>query len=337
MKYIVCETPHHFSAQEKKAPVKEAGKALLAIRRVGICGTDLHAYNGKQPFFTYPRILGHELAAEVLEIEENEQGLKAGDKVVIMPYVNCGTCVACRQGKTNCCTSLQVLGVHTDGGMQEIISVPNELLLPANHLSFESIAVVEPLAIAAHAIRRTAIQEGEYVAVVGCGPIGIGILAFAKLKGAKTIAIDVNPDRLKYAKEVVGVDYTVSALDNPVEAVSALTNGDLAHAVIDATGNQKALEAGPLYMGHGGRYVLVGIHNGPITFHHPSIHAKETSLLCSRNATTEDFKWVMEVLAKGDFPLDSFITHTVAFDEMLDHFESWLKPETGVIKAMVTL
>ncbi|KAA5823784.1 zinc-binding alcohol dehydrogenase family protein [Algibacter amylolyticus] len=333
MKYIVCEKPGEFILKEKEAPVRKAGEALLKINKVGICGTDLHAYSGNQAFFTYPRILGHELASEVLEIDENAKGIKAGDKVVVMPYVSCGECIACRNGKTNCCTNIRVLGVHADGGMQEQITVPANILLPANNLSNDQMAIVEPLAIGAHAIRRADIKAGETVVVVGCGPIGIGIMKLAQIAGAKVIALDMNEDRLKYAKENIGVDYVVNVSNDPVKQIEEITNGDLATAVFDASGNKFALEACPDYMAHGGRFVLVGLSKGELTYTHPKVHAKEMTLMCSRNATTEDFKHVISVL--DQFPTESFITHSVPFTEMIANFDSWLKPETGVIKATV--
>jgi len=227
MKYIVCEKPGEFLLKEKEIPVKKKNEALLKINKVGICGTDLHAYAGNQAFFSYPRILGHELAATVLEIEENERGIKVGDNVVIMPYLSCGKCIACRNGKTNCCTNIEVLGVHTDGGMQEMIAVPTNILLPANNLSDD-----------------------------------------------------------------------------------------------------------PNYMAHGGRFVLVGLSKGELTYTHPAIHAKEMTLMCSRNATLEDFEHVISVL--DQFPTKSFITHTVPYNEMISNFDSWLDPKNGVIKATVT-
>ena len=333
MKYIVCEKPGEFILKEKEAPVRKPGEALLQINKVGICGTDLHAYSGNQAFFTYPRILGHELASEVLEIDENAKGIKAGDKVVVMPYVSCGECIACRNGKTNCCTNIRVLGVHADGGMQEQITVPAKILLPANNLSNDQMAIVEPLAIGAHAIRRADIKAGETVVVVGCGPIGIGIMKLAQIAGAKVIALDMNEDRLKYAKESIGVDYVVNVSNDPVKQIEEITNGDLATAVFDASGNKFALEACPDYMSHGGRFVLVGLSKGELTYTHPKVHAKEMTLMCSRNATTEDFEHVISVL--DQFPTESFITHSVPFTEMIANFDSWLKPETGVIKATV--
>ena len=333
MKYIVCEKPGEFLLKDKDAPVRKANEALLQVNKVGICGTDLHAYAGNQAFFAYPRILGHELASVVLEIGENDKDIKAGDKVVVMPYVSCGTCIACRNGKTNCCTNIKVLGVHADGGMQEQIVVPSNILLLANHLSDDQMAIVEPLAIGAHAVRRADIKPGETVAVVGCGPIGIGIMKLAQIAGAKVIALDMNEQRLKYAKEKIGVDYVVNVSDDPVTRISEITNGDLCTAVFDASGHKGALEACPSYMSHGGRFILVGLSKGELTYMHPAIHAKETTLMCSRNATTEDFEHVINVL--DQFPTESFITHNVPFTEMISNFDSWLKPETGVIKATV--
>lgn len=333
MKYIVCEKPGEFILKEKEAPIRKQNEALLQINKVGICGTDLHAYAGNQAFFTYPRILGHELASEVLEIGENNRGIKAGDKVVVMPYVSCGECIACKNGKTNCCTNITVLGVHGDGGMQEQITVPTDILLPANNLSNDQMAIVEPLAIGAHAVRRAAIIPGETVAVVGCGPIGIGIMKLAQIAGAKVVAIDMNEQRLEYAKEKIGVEYTVKAGEGAAEAIAELTNGDMCTAVFDASGNKFALEAGPSYMSHGGRFVLVGLSKGDLTYNHPAVHSKEMTLMCSRNATTEDFEHVINVLEQ--FPTESFITHNVPFTEMIENFDSWLDPGTGVIKATV--
>ena len=335
MKYIVCEEPGKFALKEKEEPQRASGEALLKVKKVGICGTDLHAYTGNQAFFTYPRILGHELATQVVDIDENPQGIKVGDNVVIMPYLSCTKCVACRNGKTNCCTSIAVLGIHTDGGMQELINVPMDILLPADGLNDDQMAIVEPLAIGAHAIRRAAVKSGETVVVVGCGPIGIGILKLAQLQGAKVIAIDMNQQRLDYALEKIGADHVILGGEGAVQKVSEITNGDMARVVFDATGHKGALESGIAYMSHGGSYVLVGLSKGELTFTHPAIHAKETSLLCSRNATFEDFEQVISVLRNGDFPTDSFVTHNVDCTEMVAHFDSWLDPNNGVIKATV--
>lgn len=311
---------------------------MLRMTRIGICGTDLHAYRGNQPFFTYPRILGHELAGQVVENGAGVSGFTPGERVAIMPYVSCGTCIACRNGKTNCCTQLAVLGVHTDGGMQEYFPVPANLLIPANDLAEEHIAIIEPLAIGAHAVRRASIQTGEYTVVVGAGPIGIGLMRFAQLRGAKVIAIDINPERLQYCKEVLKVaDFIVPGDANAVQQVKSITNGEMATAVFDATGYKQALDGGVQYLAHGGRYVLVGLLKGDLNFYHPYIHAREASILCSRNATLQDFDIVMTALRNGHFPAAQYITHRVGFEDLIPTFESYLKPETGVIKAMVEL
>lgn len=337
MKYIACKQPGHFQFGEKDLPVAGAGEALIDIKRIGICGTDLHAFKGDQPFFTYPRILGHELSGTVNSVDSSVANVKVGDRVVVVPYLNCGNCVACRNDKTNCCTQLKVLGVHVDGGMQEQIAVPAEFLIPVNELSLDQAALIEPLAIGAHALFRSKIVSGETLVVVGCGPIGLGLMKLAQLLGNKVIAIDVNPDRLTYAKEKLGIEHTVNGRKDPVAQVEAITNGDLAGAVFDATGNKAALDSGVQYMAHGGQYILVGLLKGDLQFYHPDIHAKEASILCSRNATFTDFHQVIDVLYDGNFPVDSFITHRAPFDRMIDHFSGWLEPENGVIKAMVTI
>ncbi|WP_420603020.1 zinc-binding alcohol dehydrogenase family protein [Flagellimonas sp.] len=336
MKYITCEKPGEFKLKEKSVPINSKGNSILKVNKVGICGTDLHAYAGNQPFFSYPRILGHELATTVKEIGENDKGIKVGDNVVVMPYLSCKKCISCKNGKPNCCTNIQVLGVHTDGGMQEHICVPIDILIPAQNLTDDEMAIVEPLAIGAHAIRRAELKPGETIVVVGCGPIGIGIMKLAQIAGAEVIAIDINQKRLDYAKKEIGIDYVVLGDTKAVEKVKQITNGDMATAVFDATGHKGALENGPDYMSHGGRYVLVGLSKGELLFSHPAIHAKETTIMCSRNATLEDFEHVISILEKGLFPLDSFITHNVDYTEMISHFDSWLNSNNGVIKATVS-
>lgn len=335
MKFIVCSKPGQLLMKDKEEPIPKANEALLAVKKIGICGTDLHAFAGNQAFFSYPRILGHELAAEVLEIGYNEQGIVKGDKVIVMPYISCGECIACRKGKTNCCVRLKVLGVHSDGGMQEKISIRTDLLIRCNNLSYNEIAIVEPLAIGAHAIRRAGAIRDEYVVVVGCGPIGIGIMKQAQLAGAKVIALDTNEVRLDFVSKTLRIDHIINAGENPVQQISDLTNGDMATVVFDASGNKTALENGLDYMAHGGRYVLVGLSNGLLTFMHPTLHARESTILCSRNATPEDFRQVLKMLPQ--FPTDDYITHEVPFSALINNFESFTKPENNVIKAVINI
>lgn len=335
MQYIVCSEPRRFALQEKSFPERRPELALLKVRQVGICGTDLHAYAGNQPYFTYPRILGHELAVEVSEIPTNEAGLKSGDRAIVIPYLHCGQCNACRQGKTNCCTGLQVLGVHTDGGMQEYIQLPVQALLSAGGLDDDAIAITEPLAIGAHAVRRAAVQPGDQVVVVGCGPIGAGLIAAAQHVGAEVIAIDITETRLKFVQQSLGVEHGIVADQEAPEKVRALTGGNMARVVFDATGHKTAMEAGVQYVAHGGCYVLVGLFKGVLSFEHPFIHSREMSILCSRNATVADFIQVRKMLQDGKFPVTDYITHRVPFREMIQHFDHWLLPDAGVMKAMV--
>jgi len=191
MKVLLCEEPGRFEYIKRNEPLLQEEKAILKVKRIGICGTDLHAFEGTQPYFEYPRVLGHELACEIVDIKANNE-FKIGDRVTFIPYFNCGKCIACRNGLTNCCVNMKVFGVHVDGGMSEYISVPVDKLLQGGNMSFDELALVEPLAIGAHGIRRAAVRPGEFVLVVGAGPIGLGIMEFARIAGANVIAMDMN-------------------------------------------------------------------------------------------------------------------------------------------------
>ena len=334
MKYITCEKPNHFILRTGEAPKLTKGNALLKVKRVGICGTDLHAFKGNQPFFNYPRILGHELATEILETSNTNDNLKTGDHTVIVPYVNCQQCVACKAGKSNCCQQLAVLGVHVDGGMQEIISVPERLLLPANDLSLDEIAIAEPLSIGAHALRRAQITKGDIIVVIGCGPIGMGLIQLAKYLGATVIVVDLNEFRLRVAQEKFGADKIIQAQQDPVQQVKEFTNGEMAKVVFDATGSKRAIESGIDYMRHGGTFVLVGLFKGELSFHHPALHAKEATLMSSRNATKEDFEFVMRVLREKKFNTSAYITSHAGYESILTEFDRWSSPESNEIKVV---
>jgi len=334
MKYIRLEQPGRLSLEEKEPPLSSVGNILLKVKAVGVCGTDLHAFQGNQPFFDYPRILGHELATEVADIGHSTAPIRVGDRVVIIPYINCEQCQACSLGQTNCCEHLKVLGVHIDGGMQEIISVPERLLIPANDLSLEEIAVVEPLCIGAHALRRSHVTKDQSIVVIGCGPIGIGLIQLAKYIGARVIAIDTNESRLRLAKENFGADVVITAGQSSLEKVREALGGNLSDIVFDATGNKIVIESLVDYVRHGGKIVLVGLTNGPLTFHNPTIHKKEISLLCSRNATREDFEFVMNVLRQKKFNVESYITRQESFQAIVDDFKSWSAPVSNDIKIL---
>jgi 2-desacetyl-2-hydroxyethyl bacteriochlorophyllide A dehydrogenase len=336
LKSIVCTSPGNFEYWDIPNPHLEEGRSILRIKRVGICGTDLHAFEGTQPFFEYPRILGHELAAEFVEGDRSD--IKKGQSVTIIPYFNCGNCIACRSGKPNCCTSIKVGGVHIDGGLVEYLSVPSYSVLAGDGLSYDELALVEPLAIGAHGVRRADVKPGEFVLVIGAGPIGLGIMEFARIAGGKVIAMDINEQRLKFCSDYLGVQYTINPLhQQAIQEIGEITGGDMPTVVIDATGSLGAINSGFSYMAHGARYVLVGLQKGEISFSHPEFHKREATLMSSRNATKEDFLKVMTSMTLGLLKPSTYITHRVRLEEVKGEFPGWLDPQSGVIKAMVEL
>lgn len=337
MKGIICEEVGSFRIRgDLPEPELSEGHAIVTIRRIGICGTDYHAYKGNQPFFEYPRILGHELSGVIERISENAAGLAPGDKVAIIPYLHCGQCIACRRGTTNCCTHMRVLGVHVDGGMRERVSIPVSHLLKADRLTFDQAAMLEPLAIGAHAVRRADIGAGDTVAVIGSGPIGLAAMAFAKHAGASVIAIDINEERLDFCKAWAKADQTINASNTDVkQRLSELTDGQYPIAVFDATGNAGSMTASFELVAHSGKLIFVGLVKGELSFSDPEFHKRELTLLGSRNATHADFQHVMDVLGSGKLDMSQYITHRSTLDQMLDDFETWLNPESKVIKAIV--
>jgi 2-desacetyl-2-hydroxyethyl bacteriochlorophyllide A dehydrogenase len=336
MKSIICASPHLLLEKEVPEPTPKEGFSILKVKRIGICGTDLHGFEGTQPFFSYPRILGHELAASV--VQTAIKSLSVGNFVTIIPYFNCGNCIACTSGKPNCCVHIQVFGVHIDGGMQEYISVPDASILAGNGLGLDDLALVEPLAIGAHGIRRAGVQAGEYVLVMGAGPIGLGTIEMAKIAGAKVIVLDVNEHRLQFCTTQLGVEATVNPLQvDALAAIQELTGNNMPQVVIDATGNLKAINNGFNYLAHGGRYVLIGLQNGDIQVSHPAFHKREATLMSSRNATRQDFNLVMQNILSGRINPNKYITNKVSLHEVVNQFASWLDPYNKVIKAMITL
>lgn len=337
MNALVCEQPLSFQYRQLEDPVAGKDRAVLKIKRIGICGTDLHAFEGTQPYFEYPRILGHELAAEIVAIEGSDQFV-AGESVTFIPYFNCGHCIACRNGLTNCCVSMKVCGVHVDGGMAEYLSVPVSSLVKNNGLSFDELALVEPLAIGAHGIRRAGIIPGEFVLVIGAGPIGLGLLEFARIAGARVIAMDMNDQRLEFCRSKLKIADTINPVnENVMERLKEITHNDMPTVIIDATGNLKAINTGFQYMAHGARYILVGLQKGDISFSHPEFHKREATLMSSRNATRQDFEHVIACMKNKMIDPATYITHRAQFSLVKEEFSKWLDPNNGVIKAMVEI
>lgn len=335
MKAVVCQEPGHLILTDVPDPVINPGEVLLKTKSVGICGTDLHAYAGNQPYFDYPRILGHELAAEVVTIPTQIQtDLQPGDIVVVIPYKHCGQCFACRHGKTNCCTSLNVIGVHSDGGMQEYFSYPPELLLRAPGLSTPEKSIVEPLSIGTHAADRAVINAHDWVIVSGCGPIGAGIIWAAQSKSRRVIALDINKERLEFCKKFFQPEQILMADEHTKFRIREITGGDMAQIIFDATGLKTPMENAIDYLSPGGKYILAGLNRGDLSFNHPSMHARELSIFCSRNATHADFKKVIARMQNQEFPSNGYITHTENFNNIPTRFDYWKNPENQVMKAV---
>ncbi len=336
MDSLVCTKPGMLQYEDVQMPVSEIGRSIIKIERIGICGTDLHAFEGTQPYFTYPRILGHELSGEL--VSTDAAGFESGETVTFIPYFNCGECVACKNGKPNCCVSIKVCGVHVDGGMAQYLSVPSSSLLHGQGLNHEELALAEPLAIGVHGVRRAAVKQGEYVLIMGAGPIGLATMEFAKIAGAIIIAMDVNNSRLEFCKQHLNIFHTINPVkQNVVSELKKITSDYMPTVVIDATGNLEAISSGINYLAHGGRYVLIGLQKEELKFSHPEFHKRETTLMSSRNATREDFDHVINSIKMKIINPKKYITHTLKFSQVKDEFKNLINLGSHVIKAMIEM
>ncbi len=334
MKTIICSRPHELAGQERPVPERRPGEVLLRIRRVGVCGTDYHIFQGNQPYLAYPRVMGHELAGTI-EAVDADSPLSLGQTATVLPYLSCGTCVACRRGKTNCCVRINVLGVHIDGGMAEYVAVPESAVIPVEGLSLDHAAMVEFLAIGAHAVRRADTRTGDRVLVVGAGPIGVAVALFAQIEGAQVTIVDRSEGRLAAARERAGLAGAVLADDGLDGRLAEATDGEFFDTVFDATGNPAAMEAGFAYVAHGGKYVLVSIVSADIRFSDPEFHKREMTLVGSRNALAEDFEHVAASMRAGKVPLAKLVTHRTTLADTPRDLARWAHEKTGLIKAVI--
>ncbi len=341
MKALQLEKPREWRIIDiDEPPAPGPGDAVVRVHRVGICGTDFGGYLGKMPFFSYPRIPGHELGVEVVAVGEGVANVRIGDRCAVEPYINCQKCHSCRRGLTNCCQSNQTLGVHCDGGLRRLFTVPARKLHVSGKLGFAPLALVEALAIGCHAVNRGGPVAGETALVIGAGPIGLSTIEFTKLSGARTIVLDVNEQRLEFVRRVMGVPDTVLVRGDgsELEAVAALTGGDFAEVVVDATGSNKSMSGALQYCSFGGRLVYVGITQAEVSFAHaPILHRRELTLMASRNALAPDFARIIALIEEGRIDTRPWITHEAGFDDVPAVFPVWMDPASGVIKAMVAL
>jgi len=320
MQQVILKQPGEFALHHIDPPVRRENEALVSIHRIGVCGTDLHAFTGRQPFFSYPRVLGHELGVTVINAPKNDRGIKPGERCAVEPYITCGTCRACVKGKTNCCESFQTLGVHTDGAMQEVFAVPVEKLHKSDKLSLDQLALVETLGIGAHAVRRGDPQPGDDVLVVGAGPVGLAAIQFALAAGANVRVLELNDRRRKF----------VAQLD--VESV-AEPDDRQADLVIDATGAAAAMQAAFHSVCHGGRLVFVGVCQEDITFPDPLFHRREMTLLGSRNSVGV-FPGIIEMIEDGRIDTTPWITHRMQLADVPEVFPT-LAGKPDLVKAMI--
>jgi alcohol dehydrogenase len=340
MKALQLPVPGQWALIEVPEPPAAApGNAVVRIRQVGICGTDYSGYLGKMPFFSYPRIPGHELGVEVVSVGHGVTNVRVGDRCSIEPYINCGSCHSCRRGHTNCCMNNQTLGVHCDGGLQPLFTVPARKLHVSAKLGFDQLALVETLAIGCHAVNRGAPVSGDVALVIGAGPIGLSVVEFTKLSGARTVVMDVNEQRLAFVRDVMGVPDTilVKGDGSELKALEEMSGGDLAQVVVDATGSDRSMSAAYQYVGFAGRLVFVGITQNEVRFGHPLMHRREMTFHASRNALPGDFTRIIGLIEEGKINTQPWITHRLDFDEVPEKFPALLEPSSGVLKAVIAV
>ncbi|MEZ5356850.1 MAG: zinc-binding alcohol dehydrogenase family protein [Bryobacteraceae bacterium] len=329
MKTVILEQPGQFAVTQTDAPASPGvGEVLLGVRAIGICGTDLHAYRGRQPFFQYPRILGHELGVEVLAVGDGVTEVKPGDRCAVNPYLECGVCPACKRGNTNCCEKLRVIGVHIDGGMREQIVLPASHVYVSEKLTLKQLALVETLGIGCHAVGRAAPEPGEKALVIGAGPIGLTVLEFLRVAGASPCVLEISPARRAFAASM----FPGAALYDSAEAVLA---DELPTIVFDCTGNKDSMMGAFRFLANHGKLVFVGLFVGEVTFHDPDFHRKEVTLMASRNATPREHRRILDLLEEGRIDTSQWVSDTVSIDAMADRFPAWLDPANGVVKAVV--
>ena len=338
MRAIVLETPEQLRLSAiGEPPSPGPSEALVRVHRIGVCGTDYHAFRGKQPFFTYPRILGHELGVEVVAVGAEVQNVTVGAYCAVRPYLECGHCSPCRRGKPNCCANMQVFGVHIDGGMCEFALLPASHLHNAEGLTYDQLALVEPLAIGAHAVASAQLTPGERVLVVGAGPIGLAVTQFALLSSTQVTVMDISEQRLAFVQRNMPAATVIDGQPSGLDALRRVTGDDLPTAVFDATGNPYSMQSAFTYVGYGGRLIFVGLFSGDVTFHDPLFHSHEMTLLSSRNALSADFQSSITAIQQGQIYLAPWITHHATIETLIEAFPRWIDPTSGIIKGIITV
>lgn len=335
MKAIQIVKPGEIKIIEKDIPKPGKGEALLKVHYCGICGADVASYTGNQPFTTYPRIPGHEFSAEIVEIENNEKGLKQGDIVTCNPYFNCGKCYACSRGIVNACHDNQTMGVQRDGSFQEYITMPIERIIEGKGLSAKELALIEPFSISCHALSRAEINKGDNLIIMGAGPIGLFALIKARSMGARVLIADMLTARLELAKEF-GADCVVNVKEKELhKACEEFTNHNGFDVCVEACGAPETFINCIEESAHGANIILIGNGKRETTFVHSIILKKELNIFGSRNAFTKDFEELINLVKSGNAHIDKMISAVYDIDNANDAFESLSHNDGSLAKILI--
>lgn len=332
MKAITVKAPGEAVVTDIPEPTLVEDHALLRVRMVGMCGSDLSTFRGVNPLVSYPRVLGHEVAATVLE--PGNSNIPAGSNVTILPYSNCGRCASCRRGRTNACQFNQTLGVQRDGAMTEFIRVPADKLYPAR-LSLQDLALVEPLTVGAHAAARGRVSKDDIVAVFGCGGVGLGAISAAAFRGAAVIAIDVDEAKLEIARKAGASHLIHSNQHNLHDKLQELTEGRGPDVVIEAIGLPSTFRAAVEEVAFTGRVVYIGYAKEPVAYETKLFVQKELDIMGSRNAMPDDFREVIRMLEAGSFPSEDAVSLIVKLNDAPHALAEWSNSPSKFTKILV--
>jgi len=336
MKALVLRKPGEASVENVADPVLADGQILLRVRMVGFCSSDLNSFRGLNPLVSYPRILGHEVSATVVENPGRDSDLPVGTDVALCPYTSCGQCASCRNGRSNACQFNQTLGVQRDGAVTEFIAMPREKLFPAK-LTIKELCLVEPLTVGFHAVARGRVSANDTVAIWGCGGVGLGAVAASSAKGARTICIDVDDEKLALAKAAGGTD-TINTTREPLhERLLELTEGRGPDVAVEAIGTPATFRAAVEEVAFTGRVVYIGYAKEAVSYETRLFVLKELDIRGSRNAQTEDFESVIKFLEAGKFPVHQAVSLVVPMEEAANALRSWSENPSRFRKIMVNL
>jgi 2-desacetyl-2-hydroxyethyl bacteriochlorophyllide A dehydrogenase len=336
MKALVLDRPGQASIKTVPKPAAGDGEILLRVRMVGFCGSDLNSFRGLNPLVSFPRILGHEVSATIVQSNGGNASLSVGTDVAVSPYTNCGTCASCRRGRPNACQFNQTLGVQRDGALTEFMVMRREKLYPAR-LTTKELCLVEPLTVGFHAVARGRVTASDTVAIWGCGGVGLGAVAASNSRGARTICIDLDDEKLELARAAGGA-HTINAAREPLhDRLLQMTEGRGPDVVIEAVGSAATFRAAVEEVSFTGRVVYIGYAKEPVSYETRLFVQKELDVLGSRNAQPEDFQAVIRILEAGKFPADRAVSLVVPLEEAADALRSWSENPSRFKKILVSL